>query len=570
MRELTPGLPGGAPGAPGGDGGRSTLLLVDDEPLILKSLERLFRPFDYRVLTAAGGREGLGVLEQEPVDVIISDIRMPELSGVEFLAEAAERWPERLRIVLTGEASMDETADAINRGHLYGYIRKPWEDQDVHLMVRHALQHLGLERERRRLVDLSARAGRLMDMSGDQFWVFDADSLRFRQVNRSARERLVGEGQLLEDLSPAERLPEMDAAALRERLEPVRKGERPQAALDTVFQAADGTRVPIEARVHFAAQREGPVYFAVVRDVTERRQWEQEARTYMGALEWSNEHLRAIRVDLDARHAEVEGHARRIAYGLKEPISEVMGAGRMLRRALDEGQVDRAGESLEKIIEAADRMGELMENLLTLNRYGQPAMSRTPVDLSRCVQEALALLRSRGPQGAAEVTLEALPAVAGDATMLVELFRNLIGYVLRFAADREHPKVRVQAVPGTAPQVIAVTGNGGGSGLEVAAAMFRESPLAAQGARLSAEAEVGLAICKKVVARHGGTIWVESSPRLGTSLRFTLGETLALGRPLVGPPPARPAAPPPEFSNGPAPDASRAPDAMNGRPSGAT
>jgi PAS domain S-box-containing protein len=540
MREDTP-------GAPGGNGGRATLLLVDDEPLILKSLERLFRPFDYRVLTAEGGRNGLRVLEREPVDVIISDIRMPELSGVEFLAEAADRWPERLRIVLTGEASMEETAEAINRGHLYGYIRKPWEDHDVYLMVRHAVQHLGLERERRRLVDLSARAGRLMDMSGDQFWVIDADTLRFRQVNRSARAHLLGPDTLLETLGPADRLPELDEGALRERLEPVRRGERPQAALDTVFEAADGRRFPVEARVHFAAQGEGPVYFAVVRDVTERRQWEQDARTYMAALEWSNEHLRSIRVDLDSKNAEIESHARRIAYGLKEPISEVMGAGRMLRRALDEGEAERVGESLTRIIGAADRMGELMENLLTLNRYGQPAMSRTPVDLTRCVQDALSILRDRDPEAHAEVTVEPLPAVAGDATMLVELFRNLIGYVLRFAADRDRPKVQVQVDREQDPPVIAVAGNGGGAGLEVAAAMFREIPVGRGGARLSAEAEVSLAICKKVVARHGGTIWVESSPRTGTSIRFTLGEMLALGRPPVGPPPSRPAEAPGSF-----------------------
>ncbi len=561
-----------SPGDPGGDGGRATLLLVDDEPLILKSLERLFRPFDYRVLTAEGGRDGLSVLEQEPVDLIISDIKMPEMNGVEFLAEAADRWPDKLRIVLTGEAGMEETAEAINRGHLYGYIRKPWEDHDVYLMVRHALQHLGLERERRRLVDLSARAGRLMDMSGDQFWVFDADTLRFRQVNRSARERILGEGALLEDLGPADRLPDFDEASLRARLEPVRHGERPQAALDTVFVGADGTRVPIEARVHFAAQREGPVYFAVVRDVTERRQWEQEARTYMGALEWSNEHLRSIRLDLDAKNAEVESHARRIAYGLKEPISEVMGAGRMLRRALSEGQSDRVGESLSRIIEAADRMGELLENLLTLNRYGQPAMSRTPVDLNRCVQDALAVLRGRDPEAHADVAVDPLPAVAGDFPMLVELFRNLIGYVLRFAADREHPRVQVQVDRSADPPVIAVTGNGGGSGLEVAAAMFRESPVSAHGARLSAEAEVGLAICKKVVARHGGTIWVESGPRQGTSIRFTLGEMLALGRPAVGPPPTRPTEPPPEFSE-PAPETSQAPgpaEAPDAHPNGAS
>jgi light-regulated signal transduction histidine kinase (bacteriophytochrome) len=166
------------------------------------------------------------------------------------------------------------------------------------------------------------------------------------------------------------------------------------------------------------------------------------------------------------------------------------------------------------------------------------------------------------------VTIDALPAVVGDAPMLVELFRNLIGYVLRFAADRERPKVQVQVAHGSDPKVIVVAGNGGGSGLEVAAAMFRESPLIGRGSRLSAEAEVSLAICKKVVARHGGTIWVESSPRQGTSIRFTLGETLAVGRPAVGPPPTRPTAPPPEFGPEPAPDA--ASDAPAGRPSGAS
>lgn len=132
-----------------------TLLLVDDEENILSALRRLFKPQGYRLLTATGGREGLEILERGTADMVISDMRMPEMTGAAFLEEVARQWPDTVRILLTGYADLSMTIDAINKGHIYRYISKPWEDHDIRLTVQHALEQQHLERERRRLEKLT-------------------------------------------------------------------------------------------------------------------------------------------------------------------------------------------------------------------------------------------------------------------------------------------------------------------------------------------------------------------------------------------------------------------------------
>ncbi|MBA5636029.1 response regulator [Duganella sp. LX20W] len=135
----------------------ATLLFVDDEPNILSSLRRLFRPRGYRVLTAESGAEGLEVLAQEPVDLVISDMRMPEMDGARFLAQVRQRWPGVLRLLLTGYSDIQSIQDAINCGEIYRYITKPWDDNDIVLVVRHALERRELELEKARLEQLTQR-----------------------------------------------------------------------------------------------------------------------------------------------------------------------------------------------------------------------------------------------------------------------------------------------------------------------------------------------------------------------------------------------------------------------------
>lgn len=134
-----------------------TVLLVDDESSILSSLRRLFRPDGYRVLTAGSGAEGLAVLERETVDLIISDMRMPEMDGAQFLEQARARWPNSLRILLTGYADISSTINAINRGEILRYIAKPWDDNEIRLVVRDAFERKRLREENARLMELTCQ-----------------------------------------------------------------------------------------------------------------------------------------------------------------------------------------------------------------------------------------------------------------------------------------------------------------------------------------------------------------------------------------------------------------------------
>ncbi|CAJ0734667.1 MULTISPECIES: HD domain-containing phosphohydrolase [Ralstonia] len=131
------------------------ILLVDDEAGVLASLRRLLRPTGYRVITAESGAAGLEMLAVYPVDLIVSDMRMPGMSGAEFLACARERYPDVMRILLTGYSEIDSAVRAINEGGVYRYLNKPWDDQDLLLTVRHAVEQRTLAREAQRLSDLT-------------------------------------------------------------------------------------------------------------------------------------------------------------------------------------------------------------------------------------------------------------------------------------------------------------------------------------------------------------------------------------------------------------------------------
>ena len=117
-----------------------TLLLIDDEENIVAALARLLRRDGYNILKAAGGREGLELLAQNEVGVIISDQRMPEMTGVEFLNKVKDLYPDTIRIVLSGHTELNAVTDAINRGAIYKFLTKPWEDDLLRANVEEAFQ----------------------------------------------------------------------------------------------------------------------------------------------------------------------------------------------------------------------------------------------------------------------------------------------------------------------------------------------------------------------------------------------------------------------------------------------
>lgn len=128
-----------------------TLLIVDDEANILAALARLFRRDGYVLLRATSGGEGLALLATHEVGVILTDQRMPDMSGVQFLAKARERWPDTVRIMLSGYTELSSVTDSVNQGAIYKFLTKPWDDETLRETVREAFQLHRVTRENTRL-----------------------------------------------------------------------------------------------------------------------------------------------------------------------------------------------------------------------------------------------------------------------------------------------------------------------------------------------------------------------------------------------------------------------------------
>lgn len=123
-----------------------TILYVDDEENNLFSFKAAFR-IKYQIFTAISGDEALKLLENKPVNIIISDQRMPNMTGVEFLEKVIEKFPDPVRILLTGYADMGAVVDAVNKGKIFHYLTKPWNEDELDITINRAYEAF-LEKEK--------------------------------------------------------------------------------------------------------------------------------------------------------------------------------------------------------------------------------------------------------------------------------------------------------------------------------------------------------------------------------------------------------------------------------------
>ncbi len=136
-------------------GGPFTLLFVDDEEPVLSALRRIFLEENYDIRTAGNADRAFEILETAPVQLIVSDHRMPGMTGAEFLRTVRDRWPDTIRIMLTGYADVQSIIGAVNEGAVYKFITKPWNDEDLRLTVSLALQQYVLVKENRKLREIT-------------------------------------------------------------------------------------------------------------------------------------------------------------------------------------------------------------------------------------------------------------------------------------------------------------------------------------------------------------------------------------------------------------------------------
>ena len=213
------------------------ILCIDDEQNVLRSLTRLFLDDPYEILTAPSGAEGLLILDRcGNVPVVVSDYRMPGMNGVEFLSEVRKRWPETVRIVLSGYADTGAIVSAINEGQIYRFVAKPWNDDELRVTVANAIERYDLGRKNLELTEELRR-------KNDELTALNRD-LERRVVERT--EALTTQNRLL-----------TESLGILDNLPMAVVGMDPQG---TVFQCNRKGMVCFDSRI-------GPVIGANRRDV---------------------------------------------------------------------------------------------------------------------------------------------------------------------------------------------------------------------------------------------------------------------------------------------------------------
>lgn len=170
------------------------ILCVDDEPNVLNALRRLFIDEDYVIFTASSGPEGISILEKEHVQLVISDYRMPSMNGVEFLKEVYKRWPQTVRIVLSGYADASAIVGAINEGHIYKFIPKPWNDDELKVTISNSVERYFLFiRNEELTVELKTKNDELLKLNDQLKSLYEeqSKSLEFRSRSLSTHQSLL-------------------------------------------------------------------------------------------------------------------------------------------------------------------------------------------------------------------------------------------------------------------------------------------------------------------------------------------------------------------------------------------
>jgi two-component system NtrC family sensor kinase len=175
------------------------ILCVDDEVNVLRSLERMFLDDDYELLIASSAAEGLEILERiKPVQIVISDYRMPVMNGVDFLREVCIKWPDTVRIVLSGYADTAAIVAAINEGQIYKFVPKPWNDDDLRVTVVNALEKYQLQKHNAQLLEELSRSNEELIMMNENLEQIVAE----RTEELLFRNRALGAAQNILDVLP--------------------------------------------------------------------------------------------------------------------------------------------------------------------------------------------------------------------------------------------------------------------------------------------------------------------------------------------------------------------------------
>jgi signal transduction histidine kinase len=530
------------------------VLYVDDEPENLRIFELGFKR-DFSVITASSGEQGLTLLAQRPVAVVLSDQKMPGLTGVEFLARARDVDPKTIRMLITAYGDAETLGGAINEGSIYRYIAKPWRPDELRLAVRRAIEVYALDREREQLLrelttlnrvartinqelELEPLLGLLLDAVVTELGFDAAAVMLFDERHRALRvARMSPPGDVAQALAGYEIglaeapkfLERLEAGEIQLLTEDQALGYEPPLRRMVAEVAADQLLVvPLVAKQRVLGalavdnRRGGPGF-----DTDERLLL--DGFSTQAAIAIANAQLvdalrrSRLHVARADRLGTVGTLAAGVAHEINNPLVSIQTFLSLAPAKREEGDTEFWGPYHELALSELERIRGLVATMSRLARGGGERAARAPCDVAEVCTEAARLLTHEVHE--AQLTLEVraeseTPKVCAVREQLHQVVLNLVLNALQATQPGGRIDVRTWGEDGEPPTAcIEVRDTGSGispAHIEQIFDPFFTTKGPDQGTGL------GLMICHHIVSDHGGSIEVESQPNAGATFRVRL------------------------------------------------
>jgi len=522
------------------------VLVVEDNPADYELIREVLLDGPGSSFEIANGSDlasALTHLDAEECSVLLLDLGLPDSQGIETVRTVRARFPRVPIVVLTGLDDEEMGVRALQEGAQDYLVKGGIAGPSLVRSIRYAVErsridgelirknaeleaaYEGLaahEEELRQNIDELSRAERELRMSTHLLtkaqeiahlgsWEYTPATNRvvwsdevYRILGLPLHESPASFAEFLESVHPDDR--KAMNAAYRDSVE--RGEDRYEIEYRVVRPSTGAIRHVHEKCEHFRAAA-GPVVRSVgmIHDVTERKQDEADLRAYAERLKGSNDDLQ--------RFAYVCSH------DLQEPLRSIISFSQLLERRYRTQLDGEAGEYIGFIVEGGQRMQALIRDLLQFSRVTAHGSTIRPTDSAAVLTEVLGDMRSAIGETGASVEHGPLPMVMADPTQLGQIFSNLIANAIKYCAPETTPMVRIAAIEDGPSWSFAVEDNGIG----IAPEYFDRIFVIFQRLHTKDEYEgtgIGLAIVRKIVEQHGGRCWVESTPGVGSTFRFTL------------------------------------------------
>lgn len=486
---------------------KETILIIDDKPANIYALESLLEKEDRTFLHATNGKDGLKIALNHDIELIILDVQMPDMDGFEVaqILKSNKRTKDIPIIFATAEMGDRQFMMKGFEEGAVDYLAKPLDPEVTKAKVSVLLK---IQLQKRELLEKNAsleKAALLINNSPDIIGIIDPNTLFFEEVNQAFTKTL---GYSLEEAKRTPFTTFLDPTA-KPLIHELSRNQQQNLLFETRAYTKDNT----EKWLQWNGIIKDGKWFINARDITQHK-------TVAGQIKQLNDELQRNLIQLEVTNKELESFSYSVSHDLRAPVRSLNGYSKILQEDYNDKLDDEGRRLLQIIQNNADKMGQLIDDLLSFSKLGKKEILKSEINSERMVDNILTDIATNTPHKANVVRTQ-LATTFADHALLTQVWINLLSNAIKYSSKKPNPKVEVGSYQTDDETIFYVRDNGAGFSMDYAHKLFGVFQRLHKASDFEGTG-VGLAIVQRIIVKHGGRVWAEGKENEGATFYFAL------------------------------------------------